>query len=65
MNSKYGDEPIRATVDYLAETEEEVYIVTGRGEEQRAATVRALAAAGVEAEKLLMNPGSTSETLNF
>ena len=60
-----GDEPITATVEYLAETEEEVYIVTGRDEEQRAATVRALAAAGVEYEKLLMNPGSTSETLNF
>ena len=60
-----GDEPIAATVEYLAETEEEVYIVTGRNEEQRAATVRALAAAGVEYENLLMNPGSTSETLNF
>jgi HK97 family phage prohead protease len=60
-----GDEPIRATVDYLAQTEEDVYIVTGRNEEQRAATVRALAAAGVEYENLLMNPGSTSDTLNF
>ena len=60
-----GDEPIAETVDYLAQTEEEVYIVTGRGEEQRAATVRALAAAGVEYEELLMNPGATSETLNF
>jgi ribonucleotide monophosphatase NagD (HAD superfamily) len=60
-----GDEPIRATVDYLAQTEEEIYIVTGRNEEQRAATVRALAAAGVEYENLLMNPGSTSDTLNF
>jgi HK97 family phage prohead protease len=60
-----GDEPIRATVDYLAQTEEDVYIVTGRNEDQRAATVRALAAAGVEYENLLMNPGSTSDTLNF
>ena len=38
-----GDEPIRATVDYLAQTEGDIFIVTGRGEEQRAATVRALA----------------------
>ena len=60
-----GDEPIASTVEYLAQTEEEVYIVTGRNEEQRAATVRALAAAGVEYEELLMNPGPTSETLNF
>jgi ribonucleotide monophosphatase NagD (HAD superfamily) len=60
-----GDEPIASTVEYLAQTEEEIYIVTGRNEEQRAATVRALAAAGVEYENLLMNPGSTSDTLNF
>ena len=60
-----GDTPIRATVDYLAQTEEDIYIVTGRGEEQRAATVRALAAAGVKYENLLMNPGSTADTLNF
>ena len=60
-----GDQPIRATVDYLAQTEEDVYIVTGRNVEQRAATIRALAAAGVDYEELLMNPGATSETLNF
>ena len=60
-----GDEPIASTVEYLDQTEEDVYIVTGRNEEQRAATVRALAAAGVEYENLLMNPGSTSDTLNF
>ena len=60
-----GDTPIAATVDYLAQTEEDTYIVTGRNEEQRAATVRALAAAGVEYENLLMNPGATSDTLNF
>jgi uncharacterized protein len=60
-----GDTPIAETVAFLQETEEDVYIVTGRGEEQRAATVRALAAAGVEYDELLMNPGSTSDTLNF
>jgi len=60
-----GGTPIASTVEYLDETEEDVYIVTGRNEEQRAATVRALAAAGVEYENLLMNPGSTSDTLNF
>jgi HK97 family phage prohead protease len=60
-----GDTPIASTVEYLAQTEEDVYIVTGRNEEQRAATVRALVAAGVEYENLLMNPGATSETLNF
>ena len=27
-----GDEPIASTVDYLAQTEEEVYIVTVRNE---------------------------------
>jgi HK97 family phage prohead protease len=60
-----GDTPIAETVAFLQETEEDVYIVTGRNEEQRAATVRALAAAGVEYEELIMNPGSTSDTLNF
>jgi HK97 family phage prohead protease len=60
-----GDRPIAETVAFLQETEEDVYIVTGRNEEQRAATVRALAAAGVEYEELLMNPGSTADTLNF
>ena len=60
-----GDTPIAETVAFLQETEEDVYIVTGRNEEQRAATVRALAAAGVEYEELLMNPGSTADTLNF
>ena len=60
-----GDTPIAETVAFLQETEEDVYIVTGRNEEQRDATVRALAAAGVEYEELLMNPGSTADTLNF
>jgi HK97 family phage prohead protease len=60
-----GDTPIAETVAFLQETEEDVYIVTGRNEDQRAATVRALAAAGVEYEELLMNPGPTSDTLNF
>ena len=60
-----GDTPIAETVAFLQETEEDVYIVTGRNEEQRAATVRALEAAGVEYEELLMNPGSTADTLNF
>jgi uncharacterized protein len=60
-----GDTPIAETVAFLQQTDEDVYIVTGRNEEQRAATVRALAAAGVEYEELLMNPGATSDTLNF
>jgi HK97 family phage prohead protease len=60
-----GDTPIAETVAFLQETEEEVYIVTGRNEDQRAATVRALAAAGVDYEELIMNPGPTSDTLNF
>ena len=60
-----GDTPIAETVAFLQETEEDVYIVTGRNEEQRDATVRALAAAGVEYEELIMNPGSTADTLNF
>jgi HK97 family phage prohead protease len=60
-----GDTPIAETVAFLQETEEDVYIVTGRNEDQRAATIRALAAAGVEYEELIMNPGPTSDTLNF
>jgi len=60
-----GDTPIAETVAFLQETDEDVYIVTGRNEDQRAATIRALAAAGVEYEELIMNPGSTSDTLNF
>ena len=60
-----GASPIAATVQFLAESEEEIYIITGRNESQREETERALAAAGVEYEDLLMNPGATSETLNF
>ena len=60
-----GDTPIAETVAFLQETDEDVYIVTGRNEEQRAATVRAIAAAGVEYEELIMNPGATADTLNF
>jgi HK97 family phage prohead protease len=60
-----GDTPIAETVAFLQDTEEDVYIVTGRNEEQRAATIRALAAAGVDYEELIMNPGPTSDTLNF
>jgi HK97 family phage prohead protease len=60
-----GDTPIAETVAFLQESEEDVYIVTGRNEDQRAATIRALAAAGVDYEELIMNPGPTSDTLNF
>jgi HK97 family phage prohead protease len=60
-----GDTPIAETVAFLQDTEEDVYIVTGRNEDQRAATIRVLAAAGVDYEELIMNPGPTSDTLNF
>jgi HK97 family phage prohead protease len=60
-----GVRPIAETVTFLDESPEDIYIVTGRNESDRAATVRALAAAGVEYEELLMNPGSTADTLNF
>jgi len=60
-----GDTPIAETVAFLDESPEDVYIVTGRSESDRASTERALAAAGVEYEELLMNPGPTSDTLNF
>jgi len=60
-----GDRPIAETVTFLDESPEDIYIVTGRNEDQRDATIRALAAAGVDYEELIMNPGSTSDTLNF
>jgi len=60
-----GDRPIVETVAFLDESPEDVYIVTGRNESDRGATERALAAAGVDYEELLMNPGSTADTLNF
>ena len=60
-----GSRPIAATVQFVQESEEDLYIITGRNESERAATEQALAAAGVEYEELLMNPGSTADTLNF
>ena len=60
-----GSRPIASTVQFLQESEEDIYIITGRNDSERAATEQALAAAGVDYEDLLMNPGSTADTLNF
>ena len=60
-----GVRPIAETVAFLDESPEDIYIVTGRNESDRADTERALEAAGVEYEELIMNPGSTADTLNF
>ena len=53
---KYGDIPIRNTIEYLKSLEGPVFMVTGRSPKKRAETVRALRAAGVSYSRLYMAP---------
>jgi hypothetical protein len=60
-----GTQPIRRVIDYVNALPGAIIIVTGRNVSQRAETVRALRAAGVKYSRLIMNPGSTSDTADF
>ena len=59
---RYGTEPIKRTIDYVNKLKGAVYIVTGRPESQRTATIKALRDAGVKYDRLIMNPYSTRES---
>lgn len=59
-----GVQPIRSTIDWINERSKNysIIVITGRPASQRARTVAALRRAGVRYNRLIMNPGSTSES---
>lgn len=60
-----GTQPIQHVIDYVNSLPGSLILVTGRNVSQRKETVAALKAAGVKYNRLIMNPGSSSETADF
>jgi hypothetical protein len=60
-----GTQPIQRVIDYVNALPGSLIIVTGRNESQRKETVAALRRAGVKYSRLIMNPGSSSETAKY
>ena len=60
-----GTQPIQRVIDYVNSLPGSLIIVTGRNESQRSVTVKALRAAGVKYSRLIMNPGSSSDTAKY
>ena len=60
-----GTHPIQKNIDYLNSLPGRKVIVTGRPKSDRAATVKALHAAGVKYGSLLMNPYSAANSNKF
>jgi hydroxymethylpyrimidine pyrophosphatase-like HAD family hydrolase len=60
-----GTQPIQRVIDYVNALPGAVIIVTGRNVSDRKNTVKALRAAGVKYSRLIMNPGSSSQTEEF
>ena len=62
-----GTQPIERTIAYVNDqhSRTSVILVTGRPESQRVATVKALKAAGVKYNRLIMNPGSTANSNTY
>jgi hydroxymethylpyrimidine pyrophosphatase-like HAD family hydrolase len=60
-----GDQPIQRVIDYVNSLPGSLIIVTGRNKSQRKETVIALRRAGVKYSRLIMNPGSSTETANY
>ena len=60
-----GTQPIRRVIDYVNALPGAIIIVTGRNQSQRKETVAALRAAGVRYSRLIMNPGSSSDTAEY
>jgi len=58
---RYGDQPIKRTIEYIKTLSGPIYIVTGRSPSQRTQTVRALRSAGIRYSRLYMNPGPLSD----
>jgi len=60
-----GTQPIQRVIDYVNALPGSLIIVTGRNQSQRKETAAALRRAGVKYSRLIMNPGSSSETAKF
>ena len=62
-----GSQPIQHTIDWINERAKnyKIILVTGRNVSERAATIRALRKAGVRYNRLIMNPGSSSNTAEY
>jgi hypothetical protein len=60
-----GVQPIERVIEYVNSLNGPIYIVTGRTTSQRAATVEALKNAGVNYDRLLMNPYAADQTLKW
>ena len=60
-----GTQPIQRVIDYVNSLPGSLIIVTGRNESQRSETVKALRSAGVKYSRLIMNPGSSSDTAKY
>lgn len=62
-----GRYPIRNHIEWLNEQAKthRIFLVTGRPQSTRAATVRVLRDAGVRYNRLIMNTGSTRESAEF
>ena len=62
-----GVQPIRSTINWVNSRARDyrIIIVTGRPESQRDRTIAALKRAGVRYNRLIMNPGSTSESNKY
>jgi len=62
-----GTQPIQHTIDWINERAKNysIVLVTGRPESQRKATIKALQAAHIKYNRLIMNPGSTADTAAY
>lgn len=62
-----GVQPIRKTIDWINQRANDytIIIVTGRPSSQRERTIAALKNAGVRYNRLIMNPGSTSDSPQY
>ena len=60
-----GSQPIQRVIDYVNALPGALILVTGRNVSDRSDTVKALRSAGVKYNRLIMNPGSSSETADF
>lgn len=62
-----GTQPIKSTIDWINQRARDysIIVVTGRPESTRERTVRALRAAGVKYNRLVMNTGSTQQSNKF
>lgn len=62
-----GVQPIKKTIDWINKRANDytIIIVTGRPSSQRQRTIAALKRAGVRYNRLIMNPGSTSDSPEY